>query len=72
MEQIKSKNLLDLSVQAGKTMLEGLKNLEKRYPGILYAARGLGTFCAIDAPNAAIRYVILSAVNTSAKTKRLR
>ena len=53
--EIKTLNLLDMSVQSGKAMLDGLKGLQERYPGLLHAARGLGTFCAIDCPTADVR-----------------
>ena len=54
-KEIKSQNLLGLSVDSGKVMLTGLKELQKRYPGLLHSARGIGTFCAIDCPNANVR-----------------
>ena len=54
-KEIKSQNLLGLSIDSGKVMLTGLKELQKRYPGLLHSARGIGTFCAIDCPNANVR-----------------
>ena len=38
-------------------MLKGLSELENKFPSLLNAARGRGTFCAIDCPSAQIRYV---------------
>lgn len=54
-KEIKDKNLLGLTNEAGDVLLRGLKELQQRYPGLLHAARGLGTFCAVDCPNASIR-----------------
>ena len=54
-KEIKSQNLLGLSIDSGKVMLSGLKELQRRYPGLLHSARGIGTFCAIDCPNANVR-----------------
>jgi len=52
---IKKDSLIDLQVASGKVMLDGLKDLEKRVPGVLHASRGLGTFCAVDCANEAMR-----------------
>uniref|UniRef100_A0A4W5K435 4-aminobutyrate aminotransferase n=1 Tax=Hucho hucho TaxID=62062 RepID=A0A4W5K435_9TELE len=45
---IKTENLLDQSKRSGKVMLEGLYDLQDKYPHLLSRARGIGTFCAID------------------------
>ena len=52
---IKSENLLDLQVQSGAVLLNGLRDMEKRFPGLFHASRGLGTFCSVDMPTEAIR-----------------
>ena len=52
---MKKQNLIELSNTTGAVMLKGLLELENRYPSLLNAARGLGTFCAIDCPTAQIR-----------------
>ena len=54
-KEIKSHDLLGLSQKAGDVMLNGMKELESRFPGLWHASRGLGTFCAVDAPTAEIR-----------------
>ena len=53
---MKQQNLIDLSNKTGDVMLKGLEELENKYPSLLNAARGKGTFCAIDCPTAQIRY----------------
>jgi len=52
---IKQRNLVELSNKTGAVMLKGLLELENKYPSLLNAARGRGTFCAIDCPSAQIR-----------------
>lgn len=53
---MKQQNLIDLSNKTGDVMLKGLEELENKYPSLLNAARGKGTFCAIDCPTSQIRY----------------
>ena len=55
LKEMKSQDLLGLSQKAGDVMLNGMKDLEKRFPGLWNAARGLGTFAAVDCPTAEIR-----------------
>ncbi len=55
-KEIRKQDLLGLSVKAGDTMLHGMKDLERRFPGLWHAARGLGTFCAVDCPTPELRY----------------
>jgi len=59
LKAIKSENLLDNTVQAGNVLLSGLKEAQTKYPGLIMNARGLGTFCAIDADTSARRDQIL-------------
>ena len=35
----------------------GLTELEKKFPALLSRARGRGTFCAVDLPDVAARYI---------------
>lgn len=49
LKAIDKDNLLENTIQAGDVLLTGLKNLQTKYPGLVHSARGLGTFCAIDA-----------------------
>ena len=53
---MKQQNLIELSNKTGDVMLKGLEELENKYPSLLNAARGKGTFCAIDCPTSQIRY----------------
>ena len=55
LKEMKSQDLLGLSQKAGDVMLNGMKDLERRFPGLWNAARGLGTFVAVDCPTAEIR-----------------
>jgi len=54
-EVIQRDKLVPLQVESGKVLLDGLKDLESRYPGVIRASRGLGTFIATDAPTEAKR-----------------
>jgi len=56
---MKKENLIEQSNTTGAVMLKGLLELENRFPSLLNAARGLGTFCAIDCPTAQIRDAIV-------------
>ena len=56
MKVIKAQDLVGLTNKTGDVMMKGLRQLEQKYPATLHAARGLGTFCAIDCPTAEIRY----------------
>jgi 4-aminobutyrate aminotransferase-like enzyme len=53
LKTIKNDNLLENTRQAGDVLLNGLKDLEQRFPKILNSARGLGTFCSIDCDSTA-------------------
>ncbi|KAK2829036.1 hypothetical protein Q7C36_017026 [Tachysurus vachellii] len=46
---IRRENLLEEVTRSGKTLLQGLYELQSQYPHLLSRARGQGTFCAIDA-----------------------
>ncbi|MBN3303969.1 GABT protein, partial [Amia calva] len=59
---IKSESLLDEVKRSGKVLLDGLFELQARYPNILSAARGKGTFCAIDAKDEDMRNSLLAKV----------
>ena len=56
LKTIKKDNLLDNTIKAGEVLLQGLKDAQAKFPGLVHSARGLGTFCAIDADTPA-RYV---------------
>jgi 4-aminobutyrate aminotransferase/(S)-3-amino-2-methylpropionate transaminase len=58
--EIQKGDLLGLTQRSGDVILNGLKDLQMRFPGIWSAARGIGTFCAVDCPNAEIRDEIVS------------
>lgn len=50
MEVIEKENLVENAVEVGNYLLEGLKNLEAKYPEKVSNARGRGLMCAIDLP----------------------
>ncbi|XP_052265703.1 4-aminobutyrate aminotransferase, mitochondrial-like isoform X3 [Dreissena polymorpha] len=52
---IKGDNLLDRVKVTGQHLLNGLKQMQGKYPGLISKARGLGTHCAIDFKDAASR-----------------
>ena len=56
---IRQERLLDLVNKSGKTILDGLAELESRFPEVLSRSRGLGTLCAVDVKSADIRDKIL-------------
>lgn len=65
LKEIQNQNLLKVSQDAGETMLKGLKDLESRFPGLWNAARGIGTFGAVDCPTAAIRDEMVGRMRSS-------
>ena len=48
---IDDENLVENVKDAGQVLLDGLKQLQEKFPQYLSGARGLGTFCAIDLPD---------------------
>ena len=56
---MKEDSLLDRVNETGKTIMRGLYDLETRFPEVLSRARGLGTLCAIDVKNLALRDKII-------------
>uniref|UniRef100_A0A8C7HIJ2 4-aminobutyrate aminotransferase, mitochondrial n=1 Tax=Oncorhynchus kisutch TaxID=8019 RepID=A0A8C7HIJ2_ONCKI len=56
---IRRENLLEEVTRSGKTLLQGLYQLQDQYPNLLSSARGQGTFCAIDIRDDATRNSIL-------------
>ncbi|XP_053328247.1 4-aminobutyrate aminotransferase, mitochondrial isoform X1 [Spea bombifrons] len=52
---IKQEGLLHNAVCAGKVLLDGLQDLQTRYPHLLSRVRGRGTFCSFDTPDDATR-----------------
>ena len=58
LKTIKKDNLLQNTKEAGKVLLDGMKSLEKKYPGLVHSSRGIGTFIAFDADTGE-RYLVL-------------
>jgi len=59
LKTVKKDNLLDNTLKAGEVLMSGMKNLEKKYPGLVHSTRGIGTFIAFDADTSARRDKIL-------------
>jgi len=64
LQTIHREKLLERVTAVGKDMMQGLENLQARYPGVLHSARGCGTFSAIDCDTAARRDLIVSRLRT--------
>ena len=45
-------NLLEETQRAGDVLLAGLKDAQNKFPGLVHSARGIGTYCAINADTA--------------------
>ena len=60
LKTIKKENLLQNTLDSGNVLLNGLKDLQSRYPKYLKNARGRGTFCAVDCDSGARRDDVLA------------
>jgi len=77
---IRRDNLLSVVQATGDVLYKGLRALEKEFPALLSAARGRGTFLAIDCATSKLRDDLVSALRakgecnivlTSSKSERL-
>ncbi|XP_028395093.1 4-aminobutyrate aminotransferase, mitochondrial-like [Dendronephthya gigantea] len=57
---IDNENLVENVRDAGKVFLNGLKQLQDKFPQYLSTARGQGLFCAIDLPNPELRDLFIA------------
>ena len=57
---IRNESLLERVQKSGQTIIDGLHELEKRFPDVLSSSRGLGSLCAVDVKNVNIRDKILN------------
>lgn len=55
LEVIENENLVENAKNVGTYLLNGLKNLEVKYPNVISGARGRGLMCAINLPTGADR-----------------
>eukprot|EP00095_Tigriopus_kingsejongensis_P002720 maker-scaffold1343_size46188-snap-gene-0.8 protein:Tk02720 transcript:maker-scaffold1343_size46188-snap-gene-0.8-mRNA-1 annotation:"4-aminobutyrate mitochondrial" len=60
LKTIRQDKLLDVALKSGDVLLTGLRRLEHKFPGMIHSARGIGTFCAVDADTSARRDQILA------------
>lgn len=52
---IERDNLLKLVKESGDLLMDGLKQLQNKYPSVLSNLRGHGTFISVDCPSAKVR-----------------
>ncbi|CAF0985876.1 unnamed protein product [Rotaria sordida] len=55
LKTVKQENLIENTRKTGDVLLNGLKDLNKKYSQLILNPRGRGTFCAFDMPNASVR-----------------
>lgn len=55
LKTVREENLIENTRRTGEVLLNGLKDLNKQYSGLIQNARGRGTFCAFDMPSGSIR-----------------
>ena len=65
---MKRDSLLDLVQKSGEKLMNGLKEFQKEFPHLLYAARGRGTFLAVSCPSPKIRDDIVARMKNKGKT----
>ena len=51
LEVIEKENLIENATTVGNYLLNGLKDLEQRFPDVISNARGRGLMCAVDLPS---------------------
>ena len=72
LETVKQDNLIENTKKTGDILLNGLREINKKYPQLILNARGRGTFCAFDMPTAAMRDKFVSEMrNAGNKTMRM-
>ncbi|KAI8600511.1 4-aminobutyrate transaminase [Dissophora ornata] len=64
LNEIKSKDLVKNAAETGAYLKKELQGIEERYPNILSAVRGRGTFMAFDLPSAEKRDEFVSKLRT--------
>lgn len=67
LKTVKQENLIENTRKTGDVLLNGLKDLSKQYSQLFLNARGLGTFCAFDMPNASTRDKFISHMRNAGK-----
>lgn len=69
---IRDENLIENTRRTGKVLLNGLKDLNKKYSGLIQNPRGRGTFCAFDMPSASLRDRYLAQMRNAGEYKQKR
>lgn len=67
LQTVRKENLIENTRSTGEILLNGLKDLNKRFPHLIRNARGRGTFCAFDMPTASLRDKFLFDLRNSGK-----
>lgn len=62
LEIIESDGLFDHAAKAGEYLVDELRALGERHPGLVTNARGRGLMCAIDLPDQAVRDNVIAAL----------
>lgn len=67
LKTVKQENLIENTKKTGDILLNGLRDLNKKYPQLILNARGRGTFCAFDMPNSSTRDKYISHMRNAGK-----
>ncbi len=67
LKTVKQENLIENTRKTGDVFLNGLQNLSKKYSQLILNARGRGTFCAFDMPDAPTRDKFISQMRNAGK-----
>jgi len=65
LDVVERDQLLNVVNNSGKLLMDGLQQLQQRYPGIMSNVRGTGTFCAYDIVNVDKRTQLVSKMRNS-------
>ena len=67
LKTVKEENLIENTRKTGDALLNGLTNISKKYSQLILNARGRGTFCAFDMPNASVRDKFVTQMRNAGK-----
>ena len=64
---VKEDNVIENTRKTGDFFLNGLKDLSKKHSRLIVNARGRGTFCAFDMPDASVRDKFITQMRNACK-----
>jgi 4-aminobutyrate aminotransferase/(S)-3-amino-2-methylpropionate transaminase len=67
LKTVKQENLIENTKKTGDILLNGLKDISKKHSQVIFNARGRGTFCAFDMPNASTRDKFIGEMRNAGK-----